>query len=244
MSARRPSSERAELLRWTAGLGAVTSESLACLQRRSLASARATLGAAVSAGQLTRHDPLTGSPALYTITRAGLRAAALADIEPCRVSPASARHMTVCAYVAAALQRGYPDQVLIGERELRRRERAGGAPLAVLRRVGEHGALLHRPDLVLVSRTEPRQRPVAVEVELTIKAPRRLAEICRAWARSRRVEGVLYVAPSAVERALLRAIDVAQAWERIVVAPLDSLDPEPRSDARRVSAERCIPSNS
>jgi hypothetical protein len=69
--------------------------------------------------------------------------------------------------------------------------------------------------------------PVAVEVELTVKAPRRLAEICRAWARCRCVAGVLYLAPPEVRRALERAIDQAQAGERIAVLGLDAV---PRPD--------------
>jgi hypothetical protein len=225
MSAREPSAERIELLRWVAGLGAVTSESLACRRGVTDASARAMLGAAVRSCQLTRRRPLTGRPALYTITRAGVRSAALVGIEPCRVSPAAAQHMIACASCAAALERRYPDQAVIGERELRQRERDARTLLAsvVLRRVGEYGALMHRPDLVLVPRSNSALRPVAVEVELTVKAPRRLAEICRAWARARHVDGVLYLASPPVERALNRAIEVASASERVVVVPLDSL---------------------
>jgi hypothetical protein len=225
MRARKISNERVELLRWTAGIGAATSESLARRRRTSVASARATLAAAVHAEQLTRHRPLADRPALYTITRPGLRAADLAGIEPRRVSPASAQHMIACAHVAAALERRYPEHLVIGEQELRKRERERGAPLAsvVLRRVGEHGPLMHRPDLALLPRSGPARWPIAVEVELTVKAPRRLAEICRAWSRSRHVDGVLYVAPPAVERALHRAIGAAQAGECVVVVPLDSL---------------------
>jgi hypothetical protein len=236
MIARSPSGQRVELLRWTAGLGAVTSESLAVRRQVGAASARATLAAAVHAHQLTRHRPLTGCPALYTITRSGLRAAALTGIEPCRVSATGAQHLAACAHIAAALERAYPGLLVIGERELRRREREAGAPLAsaVLRRVGEHGALLHRPDLVLLPRAQRPSMPVAVEVELTIKAPRRLVEICRAWARSRHVDGVVYLAPPAVMRALGRAIADAQAEEHVVVVPLESLGPEG-------SADRAIP---
>ena len=62
--------------------------------------------------------------------------------------------------------------------------------------------------------------PVAVEVELTIKAPPRLAAICRAWARCPLVDGVLYYAPPPVSRAVQRAIDAAQAGDRVVVLPL------------------------
>lgn len=244
MSAQNCSEDRIDLLRWTAGLGAVTGESLACRRGVSVASARATLTAAVRAKQLVRHRPLADRPALYTITRRGLHAAMLVGVEPCRVSAASAQHMIACAHVAAALQHRYPDQLVIGERELRRREREAGAPLAsvVLRRTGGFGALMHRPDLVLLSRSSSHPRPVAVEVELTIKAPRRLAEICRAWARSRHVHGVLYLAPPAVERALDRAIDVAQARERVVVVSLDSLGPEHLGRVERRLAERSIPS--
>jgi hypothetical protein len=246
MSAQKASNQRIELLRWTARMGAVTCESLALRRRASVASAQAMLSAAARAKQLARHRPLADRPALYTITRLGLRTAALEGVEPCRVSAASAQHMIACAHVAAALECRYPGQLVIGERELRKREREAGAALAsvVLRRVGEYGPLMHRPDLVMLPRSGPPRRPVAVEVELTIKAPRRLAEICRAWTRSRHVDGVLYFAPPAVERALDRAIGVARAGECVVVVPLDSLCSELPVRARRPSPERSIPSDS
>lgn len=245
MSAQNVLKGRVELLRWTAGMGAVTGESLALRRRVSVASAQAMLTAAARAKQLVRHRPLADRPALYTITRLGLRAAMLDGVEPCRVSAASAQHMIACAHVAAALERRYPGQLIIGERELRKREREARTPLAsvVLRRVGEYGPLMHRPDLVLLPRSGSRP-PVAVEVELTIKAPRRLAEICRAWARSRHVDGVLYFAPPAVERALDRAIGVAQAGDCVVVVPLDSLGSERPARAGRSSIGRSIPSES
>ncbi len=116
---------------------------------------------------------------------------------------------------------------MIGERELRRDERERGVSLASARLgIGpDGGPLLHRPDLVL---WPERSRagdglPVAVEVELTIKAPRRLTEICRAWARCRTVAGVLYIAAPEVARALKRAIDRARAQTRIVVVGFDAL---------------------
>jgi hypothetical protein len=134
-------------------------------------------------------------------------------------------HLIMCARAAAALERGYPDHRVLGERELRRDEHQRGAPLASAR-VGKKpdgGPLLHRPDLVLWPTAAEPGLPVAVEVELTIKAPRRLAEICRAWERCRCVAGVLYLATPEVERALERALEEAQAGERIVVVPLTAL---------------------
>jgi hypothetical protein len=65
--------------------------------------------------------------------------------------------------------------------------------------------------------------PVAVEVELSVKSPRRLANICRAWARCRCVAGTLYLAPPEVGRAVERAVEEARASERVVVIGLDAL---------------------
>jgi hypothetical protein len=132
--------------------------------------------------------------------------------------------------VAAALERCYPDYWVVGERELRREEREHGAELGSARlRPGPDGTRqIHRPDLVLWPDLEGL--PVAVEVELSVKAPRRLADICRAWARCRCVAGVLYLVAPQVRCALERAIAEAQAGERIVVVALDSL-PRTRADS-------------
>jgi hypothetical protein len=113
--------------------------------------------------------------------------------------------------------------------------------------VGSHGEpLLHRPDLVLGPDETAAGLPVAVEVELTIKAPRRLTDICRAWARCRTVAGVLYIAPPEVGRALERAIVRAHAHERIVVVGLDALPFCPSATlapAQERSPENTVPSN-
>jgi hypothetical protein len=93
----------------------------------------------------------------------------------------------------------------------------------------------HRPDLVLWPHDPAGGLPVAVEVELTVKAPERLATICRAWARARCVTGVLYLAAPQTERAVQRAIEKAHAHERVVVVSLDALPMRP--------AERTVPSS-
>jgi hypothetical protein len=167
---------------------------------------------------------------LYTVTRAGLCAAGASALDPCRVSASNALHLIECAHVAAALERCYPDHRVQGERELRSEEREchralASAELAIGVRGdrSEVGQPRHRPDLVLWPLDPVGGLPVAVEVELTVKAPERLAEICRAWARARQVAGVLYLAPPEVERALLRAIERAHAHDRVVVVPLDAL---------------------
>jgi hypothetical protein len=232
--------ERIALVRWAAGLGAVTAEAVAVHLGVSLASARGRLRAAEGERLLTRWHPLTGHPALYAVTRTGLRKADARGLDPCRVSASNALHLIECARVAAALERCYPDHRVQGERELRGEERERHCALASaeLDMSQRAGWSRHRPDLVLWPVAPEGGLPVAVEVELTVKAPERLAAICRAWARARCVSGVLYLATPEVERAVLRAIDRAQAHERVVVVLLDAL-----SQRFTGSTERTVPSS-
>jgi hypothetical protein len=232
-----------ELVRWTVRLGIVTADALAQHGGWTLASARARLLAAERAGLLNGRPVLVGAPALYTVTRAGLRASGLRGFEPCRVSVAGAPHAIACAWAAAMLGRAYPDHRVMGERELRRDEREAGAPLASARLGEGHGGapLLHRPDLVLWPDGRDEQLPVAVEIELTIKAPQRLLEICRAWARCRCVAGTLYLAASDVQRPLARALERAQAGERIAMVGLEALGAGDRCEPASGPAEDCVP---
>lgn len=236
-----PSQELMAILQWTARIGAVTAEALAHIHETSVPSARAHLSTATRKQLLARHQLLVDRPALYTVTRAGTRATGLRGLDPARVSAANSLHTIACANAAAALQRCYPEQRIVGERELRREERRRGAPVAsaILHHPGGDRPLLHRPDLMLWSSAPDRESLIAVEVELTIKAPRRLEEICRAWARSRDVSGVLYLAPPAVERALHRAIERTHAAERIVVVSLEAL---PLASTATSAITRNIPS--
>jgi hypothetical protein len=214
-----------EIVRWAASLGAITAEALALRLDITRASARARLTAAQRRGLLRRDCPLRSAPALFTLTRAGLRACDARGIQVCRVSAASANHLIVCVSAAAALERCYPHHRVVGERELRRDEREHGRPLAS----AQLGALsagegrIHSPDLVLWPKGRDDGLPVCVEVELTIKASQRLLDICRAWARCRTIAGVLYIAPANVERALQRAVTAAHANERIAIVPLKAL---------------------
>jgi hypothetical protein len=217
--------EQLQIISWTVRFGAATAEALAMHGGWTLASARARLCAAERAGLLSSRRILAGASPLYTATRAGLRASGVHGLEPARVSVSAAPHAIACAQVAAALERAYPDHHVTGERELRRDEHEAGSPLASasLGRGPAGVPLLHRPDIVLWPRGTSEALPVAVEVELTIKAPARLLEICRAWARCRCVAGTLYLAAPDVQRPLARAIERAQAGERIALVGLDAL---------------------
>lgn len=216
--------EQLDIVRWTASLGAVTAEALALRLGVSTVSARGRLSVLQRRGLLSRQKLLVDAPALFTVTGAGLRAVDARGIKRCVPSAGGANHLTVCAVVAAALERCYPDYRLIGERELRRDERDRGRPLAsaAFGWTATGAGRSHYPDLVL-SPSDGDGLPVAVEVELTIKGPGRLAEICRAWARCRHVAGVLYLATDLVQRPLERAIEETRASEQVVVVPLNAL---------------------
>lgn len=213
------------MVRWTAGLGAVTAEALACHSQISLVAARARLRRAVAEGMLRVDKPLHRRPALYTATSAGMRAAGC-RFESCRVGPGCAQHLIVCAAVAAGLECCYPTHLISGERELRLQERESSARIAsALLPPGQAGkGLTHRPDLVLWPREgDAGALPLAIEVELTVKSPKRLQAICRAWARCDLVAGVLYAAAAEVEAPLCRAIERANAGGRVLVLPLESI---------------------
>ncbi|MGH2835036.1 MAG: hypothetical protein ACRDK4_04605 [Solirubrobacteraceae bacterium] len=218
--------ERLDSLRWAASLGAITAEALTVRRAVSVASARGRLSAMCRRGLLRRTRPLNGCPALFSLTAAGARAAGLPGLAPVRVGASSADHLSVCALAAAALERYYPQMRVIGERELRSAERSCGHPLASARLAGRYAGSsgLHRPDLVLAPLArEDQSLPVAVEVELTIKAPQRLREICRAWARCSQVAGVLYLVSERTQPAVTRAVAAAGAGERIAIVRLDAL---------------------
>jgi hypothetical protein len=216
---------RAEMVEWVARLGAVTADVLAERERCTKQAARGRLQGAGQSGLLSSARPLQSRPAIYTATAAGLRATDLEHLEPGRISAANAAHAIACAEVAVKLEHAYPDYRVTGERWLRGEE-IEGTPLgsATLGRRADGSPLLHRPDLVLWSTshegTAGASLPVAVEVELTVKAPGRLMEICRAWARCGLVDGVIYFAAPEVLRPLRRAIEKAHAGERIVVLEL------------------------
>jgi hypothetical protein len=170
--------------------------------RRSMAYRR--VAACVERELLERLELVRAEPTLLRATRAGLRYAGL-GLEVATVSPGSINHWLVCASTALLLaEEADLDQVL-SDRELRLYERIEGKPIASAK-MGEHpsGAqALHRPDLAIVA----DGRRLAVEVELTPKAPGRLARIVRAWRRASWVDEVrYYCAPGAARRGVEQAI--------------------------------------
>jgi DNA-binding MarR family transcriptional regulator len=216
------------MLAWLAGLGAAALTDLADVGGLSHEAAAARLRRLERDGLVSRRRLLHGKPALYLITRSGLRVIGRDELGPARVSSSLFAHALECARVARGLERASAGRFTVhSERELRAWERAAGSLIAS----AELGfsvaasADVHRPDLVCcVSPRSPQALPLAIEVELTVKAPQRLRAIVRGWARCRRVAGVVYYASPEVARALERAIVEERAEAMVRVLALDHAD--------------------
>lgn len=135
----------------------------------------------VEAGLLERLALLRGEPALIRASEAGLRFAAL-GLPVAQVRIGELRHWIACADVALWAEREYGTDAVISERELRFTELLEERPIAsaVTGELPDGRPRLHRPDLVIST----RERPTAIEVELTPKAPARLRAIVKAWRRA------------------------------------------------------------
>lgn len=135
--------------------------------------------ALIEAGLLERLDLLRSEPSLLHATRDGLRYAKLA-MPVAAISPGTVDHWVRCVTAALDVGEVYGHDRVLTERDIVSREvieeRAlGKIPFGRILAYGNRG--FHRPDLIV----ESEEGLIAIEVELTPKAPRRLEELIRAW---------------------------------------------------------------
>ncbi len=209
-----------QIVRWIGRIGVVTIEQLQARFGLGRTVAYRRVAACVEAGLLERQETLRGIPALIRATRRGLRYAGL------RLSVAQAPlelvgHWIACGQVAVALEREFGSETVRSEREVRALERLRQEPIASAV-IGEHrdrSRRLHRADLAVIG-----DGVVAIEVELTPKAPRRLEEIVRAWRRARWVDSTRYYVAAGSSRAgVERAVARVHAAERIEIRSLSEV---------------------
>jgi hypothetical protein len=178
------------------------------------------LAALEAAGLIERSRLLYGQSGLTVATRAGLRLCGLEDLGVARVSAASVAHWQASTTVAVLLERRHGPGSVGGVREIRAAERATGREVAT----AQVGSSSHLPDLVVWGPAGPGlPGGVGVEVELTVKAPRRLEQIVRGWRRavSQGVTSrVLYVCSPEALRAVERAIAATEAHEQVRTAAM------------------------
>ena len=216
----RQSRER-EVVAWIARMGAVE---LGHVRRRwavGRSVGYALVGRLVDVGLVERVATLPGDPTLLRATDTGIRYAQL-GLPAAKVGPGQVDHWLCCADVALWAEERWGRGSVISERELRFEELASGKPLgsAVVGELPGARPMLHRPDLLVTDNGSL----IAIEVELTPKAPRRLEHIVRCWRRARHLERVLYLVPAGpTQRAVERAVAVTHAQERVTVVDLEAV---------------------
>jgi hypothetical protein len=215
-------SRDAQIVAWIGCVGAAGAEHV----RERFGMARRTayrrLASLTADGLLEHRTVLYGWPGMYSATARGLRWQGLERLRVFRVRPGGFEHAWRVAAVTAALHRELPGWRAIGEREIRVLEADGGESVASarVRSTERAAAMLHRPDLALVS---PRGRVAAVEVELSVKAPVRLERICRGWCRARHLGHVYYLATPPAARAVTRAVRALRASDMVSVLDLHDI---------------------
>jgi hypothetical protein len=174
----------------------------------------------VEAGLIERLELLRTEPSLLRVTRKGLRYLGLDALPVAEVTPATAPHWLRCASVARHLyETEFDAHEIFSERDIRLAEQMQRDPVASAK-VGElsiGGPRYHRPDLAIVNPGEV----IAIEVELSLKAPRRLQAILRGWRRADWVREVrYYAAPGPVTRGLERAVAKTHTAEKVQILEL------------------------
>jgi hypothetical protein len=159
-------------------------------------------------GRLVERCLIPGvEPSILRATREGLRYAGL-GLPLAAISPALIGHTVRCASAAICLGEKVGHENVLTEREIVLEEQIAGKPIASVK-IGmlENGLpRMHRADLAVFSGSGT----LAIEVELTPKAPARLRGIVKAWMRainSGAVAEVHYLcAPGQTFRAVERAV--------------------------------------
>jgi len=209
----------AEIVGWVGRVGAAGAEHVMARFQMGRSWAYARLSRLVCDALLEQKTLLYRQPGLYIATAEGLRWQGIKRLGVYRVGAGGFTHAREVASAAVLLHRRFPAWTMLSERELRVHESDEGE-LVASARLGELPGgrpALHRPDLALIS---PQGRALAIEIELSVKAPRRLAAICRGWARARHVSQVYYLATPPAARAVTRAVAETRSEDRITVLAL------------------------
>ena len=207
-----------EIVRWIGRMGAVTLDQVRVRFHLGRTAAYRRVAVCARAGLLDRVETLRGQPSLIRATKAGLQFTGL-DLRTAQVRAEQVGHWIACGEIALALEEEFGEVAVLSEREIRSLEAEVGEPVASAI-VGERpdgSPIRHRADLAV----RRDGLTLAVEVELTPKAARRLEEIVRGWRRARWVSAVRYYAPfGTTADGVARAIRGTHSAERIELREL------------------------
>lgn len=210
-----------ELLVYVACQGVVTIEHVMAALGVGRTAAYRRVGHCIDAGLLERLELLRTEPSLLRATRRCLRQLGFDAMPVAEVTAATATHWLRCASLARFLvEREFDSREIWSERDLRLTEVTEGRCPASIKIGGLASDIprRHRPDLAVIS----PEYTIAVEVELSLKAPRRLETILRGWRRAGDVDEVRYYCPPGpVTRGVERAVSRTQTADkvRILEAP-------------------------
>jgi hypothetical protein len=212
-----------EIVRWLGELGAAAAADVGVRFGMGRSWCYRRLQVLVTDGLLVERRLLHRQPGLYLASAEGLRWTGLQRLGVFRVGAGGFEHARELGRVAAELHRLRPGATLLSERTIRAAENETGELIASAR-VGQlpgGRVALHRPDLAIRSESGGM---TAIEVELSVKAPRRLEAICRGYARARHLDRVAYLATPAAARAVSRAVAAIRAEEKIVAYGLEDIE--------------------
>lgn len=211
-----------QIVDWIGRLGAANVHHVTVRFAMGQSRAYRRLSHLVRDGLLTERRLMHAEPGLFVATAAGLRMQRLGRLGVFHVTPAGFAHAREVGAAAAAIAVGSPTRQLLGEREIRQLERELNRPVASIRVGREFGldGARHLPDLALVA---PDGSCVPIEVELSMKAPRRLDRILTGYARARHVSHVYYLSDGAAARGVERAVARTRSHDRIRVIPVHSV---------------------
>lgn len=164
----------------------------------------------VELGLLERLRLLRDEPTVLRATRNGLNYVDL-GLPVASVTPGLVNHDLRCVNVARRLARRFGHEQILTEREFTWRERTEGKEIARVD-LGEDTrsgrVRKHRADLAVMV----EEGTIAIEVELSAKAPTRLRNILFAWRRAHAEQVIsaiyYFCAPGTTMRAVKRAIEM------------------------------------
>jgi hypothetical protein len=213
-----------DVVDWIARIGAVQPEHVMFRFRMGRTVTYRRLAAMESAGLVERFRLLHGQPALIVATMAGLRFCGLEHLGVAKVSAGAAAHWQASTTTAVLFERHGGLDSVGGVREIRAAQRATGRPVAS----AKLGVGSHLPDLVSWGPQGAGQPGgLAIEVELTVKAPERLRKILNAWSSAAArgtVSAVAYACTPEASRAVTRAIEATYTHQDNHIIDMSSFD--------------------
>jgi hypothetical protein len=222
-AAGRNKSRDRELVEFVGRHGVVTVEQVMAAMGAGRTASYRRIAACMEIGLLERLALLRNEPTVLRATRDGLNYAEL-GLPVAAVTPGLVGHDLRCVDVALLFGGHLGHERVLTEREFTWREQSEGKEIASIDVAGSGGARglprKHRADLAVLS----EKGTIAIEVELTAKAPTRLEGLLRAWRRAQVEQVVAEVhylcATGKTRRAVERAATKVGAEDCIAVLEL------------------------